>query len=414
VPVRARRANDDLEHKVDERTRHLHREVTERTLAERALRESEERFRRLIDASPTAILVKGTDGHFLLVNHEFEERHGLTFGTARGKTACDLFPPETAEIFHLLDREVADTLAVRQREVEVRRADGSAMTLMVIAFPVLGADGVLVNIGVIELDITERKEAEEDLRIAKDQADAANRAKSRFLSAMSHELRTPMNAILGFGQFLTFNPSEPLHGRQGEYLDHILSSGDHLLNLINEILDLAQIESGKMTLAIEDVAPRAVIDESLTLIVSLADKNGVHMVDRADDGRLPRIRSDFTRFKQALVNLLSNAVKYNRPGGSVTLDAATTNDGMLRITVTDDGPGIPEDKHGGLFQPFNRLGAENSGIEGTGIGLTVTRQLVELTDGSIGFVSAEGAGSAFWIELPLIADDDAALQKARP
>jgi CheY-like chemotaxis protein/anti-sigma regulatory factor (Ser/Thr protein kinase) len=194
----------------------------------------------------------------------------------------------------------------------------------------------------------------------------------------------------------------------------ILNSGRHLLELINEVLDLAGVESGKVTLSIEAVDPGGVIESCLTLAEPMADDRGIELVNRAAGAELGMVSADETRFRQALLNLVSNAVKYNRDGGAVTVEAEETDDGMLRVSVADMGPGIPVEKQDQLFEPFSRLDAQHSEIEGTGIGLTITKQLVTLMKGRIGFQSSLGRGSIFWIELPLAADHKSNRGNAKP
>lgn len=246
-----------------------------------------------------------------------------------------------------------------------------------------------------------------DLVAAREEADLANRAKSQFLSSMSHELRTPLNAVLGFAQMLEFNPKEPLTADQKHCVDHIMNGGQHLLELINEVLDLAKIESGTVTLSVEDVATHELLEECLTLVDGIARKGGITVHMTGDDRDWPPIHADYTRTKQIILNLLSNAIKYNRTDGSVFVESEPGENGMLRIIVRDTGPGIPEKLRDGLFEPFNRLGAESSEIEGTGIGLTITKELVEIMDGRVGVESVIGEGSTFWIDLPLSENTDA-------
>lgn len=259
------------------------------------------------------------------------------------------------------------------------------------------------EIGKLTSSFKEMRDAIQDneasLRTAKEQADKANMAKSEFLSSMSHELRTPLNAILGFAQVLELNPDPPLNVKQKAATGHIIRGGQHLLDLINDVLNLAQIESGRIDLSIERVETHAVIDECISMVKTLTHTPGVSIDADGFTGSV--IQADRVRFKQVLFNLMSNAVKYNREGGKVSVASAVTDDGMQRISISDTGHGIPADKQDELFQPFSRLGAENSSIEGTGIGLTITQRLLETMGGRIGFKSTEGVGSTFWVDFPL-------------
>ncbi|MBT3767398.1 MAG: response regulator [Rhodospirillales bacterium] len=255
------------------------------------------------------------------------------------------------------------------------------------------------SVGVIR-DISERIATQQAMKLAKEAADTANKAKSEFLSSMSHELRTPLNAILGFSQLLD-DPDNPLNGEQISSVGHILDGGEHLLNLINEVLDLAKIESGNISISIERIEPVKAVSQCILMANALAEKRNITVINNVLGDQIPWLYADLVRFKQVLINLLSNAVKYNENGGQVTLDWADTGEGMVRLTVTDNGYGIPEERHDELFRPFQRLGKEASDIEGTGIGLTISRELVERMKGHIGFKSQPDEGSEFWIEFPI-------------
>jgi hypothetical protein len=250
-------------------------------------------------------------------------------------------------------------------------------------------------------DINDVKRSEQELKTAVALADTANKAKSEFLSSMSHELRTPLNAILGFGQLLEFNPKEQLSDHQTDQVHQILKGGAHLIDLIDQVLELSKIESGNFSISIENVNPNLVIMESIKLVETQAEENHIEIELAVPEDNLSMVLTDRSRLRQILLNLLSNAVKYNRGGGRVTVSLGEPENNFQRISVSDTGLGIPSNSQNELFEPFNRLGRETGEIEGTGIGLTITKQLVELMGGKIGFESEENVGSTFWIELPV-------------
>lgn len=288
-------------------------------------------------------------------------------------------------------------------ELALLRADGSRVHCINTPSLLQNENGGIVAYVGIWTDVSELRRIQDDLHAvnqrlsaAYEEAERANRAKSDFLSSMSHELRTPMNSILGFGQLLECDPSLP--DEQQDNVREILRAGRHLLALINEVLDLAKVESGRIDLSIEPVRLAPLITECTTLLQVIADSRSIalHVGELGDIS----VRADRTRLKQALLNLLSNAVKYNHPEGEVWLRVEPDSPGLLRIDVIDSGPGIPADKQCQLFEPFNRLDAEQTEIEGTGIGLTLTRRIIEMMGGSVGVESAPGQGSRFWIILP--------------
>jgi len=241
------------------------------------------------------------------------------------------------------------------------------------------------------------EQANHELAGAMEEAKSANQAKSAFLSSMSHELRTPLNAILGFAQILTSEKLPSTLAQKREFANHILKSGRHLLTLINEILDLAKIESGAVALSLEPVALNEILKECESMVAPLASGRGIRLL--FPDGCMANVTADRTRLKQIVLNLLSNAIKYNRDGGAVVVDCSPSGQNLVRVSVQDTGMGLKPEQVKQLFQPFNRLGQESGAEEGTGIGLVVTKRLVELMGGTIGVTSSQGVGSMFWIEL---------------
>jgi PAS domain S-box-containing protein len=334
------------------------------------------------------------------------ERIGPLFGHPREslKTSYDGFL-ETVHPAdrHFVEKAIADCLETSNSfQIEHRCVwpDGTVHWLLENGNVTREEGGRPVHLLGIVQDITARKEAEHELIRSRGEALQATRVKSEFLSSMSHELRTPMNAILGFGQLLERDSS--LNPAQLDFVQEVMKAGQHLLDLINEVLDLSRIESGKIELSSERVSCAEIIKQGLGLIAPLAEKRGIRIENEEAGARF--VMADRIRFKQALVNLLSNAVKYNNERGDIRVSLAKVGE-MIRIEVSDTGNGIPAHRMAELFTPFNRLGRDMGEIEGTGIGLVISKRLIECMGGRIGAESEEGRGSRFWIELPTAVED---------
>jgi PAS domain S-box-containing protein len=360
-----------------------------------ALRESEARLRALIDNSTSVIFMKDADGRFLVINRVFESLFGISRDEAIGKTVHDLFDASDADLWRENDLQVMRGRVPAQFEEVAPAQDGERVFLST-KVPLLDEHGEPSGLVGISTDITDRKRAEEEVRRYADEAERANRAKSEFLSRMSHELRTPLNAILGFAQLLEM---DELEGDQNDNVVQILKAGRHLLDLINEVLEISRIEAGRLSLSPEPVRVADALREALELVKPLAADKGVAINLAADvDGT--HVVADRQRLKQVLLNLLANAVKYNREAGSVTLDAELAED-RFWIHVSDTGPGIAPADLERLFTPFDRLAHAAGTTEGTGLGLALSKGLVEAMGGSISVASTLGAGSVFTVELPL-------------
>ena len=355
-------------------------------------------FAHIIDSVVDGVVVIDGEGTIRQANPAACGIFGYEQAAVLGHNISMLMPePHRSQHDGYLHRYLSTgnaSLLNRQVEVTALRADGAEF-LMEITVTQISLGDAPYFVGLLR-DITVRKEEEQALVEAREEAERANQAKSEFLSSMSHELRTPMNAIIGFSQLLEYD--DALDEEQQDNVQEILKAGNHLLELINEVLDLARVESGRLSLSLEAVALGPVVEECLSLTEALARQHGIEL--HYDTPEEVWVRADRTRLKQVLLNLLTNAVKYNREQGEVHLRFEVRED-RLRLRVTDTGHGIPPEKLEGLFEPFNRLGAENGEVEGTGIGLTITRRIMEMMGGSVEVESEVGVGSTFWLELPL-------------
>lgn len=341
----------------------------------------------------------GTAGDRLIVfaNRYFYDRLGFTGGSLVGQPLASVLTPASRII---LDSFMLPMIKhegkVEEILLEVLSSDGERVPVVVNATTDSpGEEYIYWSL----FRAVQRDRLYKELNQTRDMAEQANRAKSRFLSNMSHELRTPMNAILGFSQILKADPALP--GSHAGSVEEIIGAGQHLLDLINEVLDLARVEAGQIDLSLESVPVTTAVKDVLRLVRPLADKRRIQC--RLTGTAKLGVLADRTRLKQVLLNLVSNAIKYNREGGEVTVDVQRIQENgnaRVRLSVTDTGPGIDPEDLAGLATPFNRLQREEASVEGTGIGLTITRQIVKAMDGTLGISSEVGAGSTFWIELP--------------
>lgn len=354
-------------------------------------------FKAIVDSNEDAIISTSLEGVIKSWNPGAQHIFGYTAKEAIGQRMHMLLPPGTASTQAPVMAKIAQGEPVVRLERPYVRQDGRLIYGATTVSPIKDEQGQVVGVCAIARDITERKRREEELTEAREMAEAASRSKDQFLTTMSHELRTPMNAILGFGQMLQIDSD--LNEDQQDSVHEILKAGRHLLHLINDVLDLAKISADQLEISLEPVDLDDVLKECESLIRPLAQQRQISLSLPAQG--LLMVTADRVRLKQVLLNLLSNAVKYNRDGGRIEVQTETASDNRLRIKVIDTGHGIAPEQLPHLFEPFNRLGAEASGIEGTGVGLSITRKLVEKMDGLAGATSELGVGSRFWVDLPL-------------
>jgi PAS domain S-box-containing protein len=394
-----RSLNAELEQRVVERTSQLE-------AANQSLRTSEQRTRSIIELANDAFIGMDASGTITGWNRQAEATFGWLRDEAVGQLVADTIIPSRYREAH--GRGLANFLATGEGPVLNTRIELNALHRDGHEFPVELTVSVLrgkatVGFNAFVHDISERKRAEESLVQAKGEAERANHAKSEFLSRMSHELRTPLNAILGFGQLLEMDP-DGAHAH--ENVQSILRGGRLLLELVNELLDIARIESGKTVLSLGPVCVKDALQEVMILVRPLATDRGVRLESRASEAANRNVLADPQRLRQVLLNLLSNAIKYNREGGVVTVGGVEIVGDRLHIPISDEGAGIAEGDLERLFTPFERLGVERTGVEGTGLGLAVSKSLVEAMGGSISARSAPGNGSTFVVELTLVRDSE--------
>jgi PAS domain S-box-containing protein len=389
------------------------RDVTAQRDVEARAVENESRLRQVTESVDTIfMLIEFSSNRYLYLSSGFEKLFGGEPREFAGSQSLmeDLIHPADREIWQtnrhaIMKGEAAGT------QYRIRRRDGEQRWLRVTSTPVENPHGPVTRTVVTLEDVTSQVEASEALRqaeaaarSAEAEARSANEAKNQFLSRMSHELRTPLNAVLGFGQLLQRRLADT---DNADAIRHILKGGRHLLDLINDVLDIARIESGEMSLSTESVALGELVDETIDLLRPLATDAGVLL--HADGGPAEdHVLADRQRLRQILLNLLSNAIKYNHTDGEVWVGWKESG-GHVAITVRDNGQGIAPEYQDRLFTPFDRLGAESSGVEGTGIGLALTRALAEMMGGSITVESAPGKGSTFTVTLVVAAAADTQL-----
>jgi PAS domain S-box-containing protein len=364
-----------------------------------AHRSIEAKFRALLEAAPDAMVIVDADGHIALINRQAERLFGYQREELLGQP-IEILVPERFRPAHIGHRNrYLTNPGVRPMDAELelfgRRKDASEFPVEISLSPLFTEQGTLASAAV--RDITSRRQIQAALREAKLAAEQANKAKSEYLSRMSHELRTPLNAILGFAQVLEM---DELQEEQRDSLRHILSGAQHLLGLINEVLDIAAIEAGRLPLSLEPIAVGEAVAEAVSLIRPLANQHTI-VLTGLEHTCGHHVMGDHQRLKQVLLNLLSNAVKYNQPGGKVQLACQPVQDQWLRISVTDTGAGIAPEHLDLLFVPFERLGSEQRGVEGSGLGLPLSKRLTEAMGGTLQLTTTVGEGSTFWIELPL-------------
>lgn len=384
---------------------------------EKHLQDQQFYTRSLIESNIDAIMTTDTQGIITDVNKQMEVLTGCTRAELIGSQFKNYFTdPELAEE---CIKQVLVEGKVRNREITTLSREGRQTVVSCNATTFYDREMRLQGVFASVRDVTEGKLMEQALReknieleSARVDAEKANLAKSDFLSSMSHELRSPLNAILGFAQLMESDSPEPTP-IQKENIGQILQAGWHLLKLINQILDLAKIESGKLPLSPEAVSLAEVMDECYGMVEGQAQKRGIQMTFPNFD--IPcYVHADRTRLKQIIINFISNAIKYNREQGTVEVTYSTRTPGRIRVIIKDTGSGLPMEKLKQLFQPFNRLDQEKNGEEGTGMGLVVARKLIELMGGVVGVESTVGVGSVFWFSLPTAAEPQFAAGSGEP
>jgi signal transduction histidine kinase len=320
---------------------------------------------------------------------------GMSAGSIAGLSVYRL-----AYLSYLLPLNLLFMIRLAVERDEILYILALCMLVYVVVLAMFGRNANMQTTAVLRLGL-ENLRLVEEISNERDRAENASRAKSEFLSSMSHELRTPLNSILGFSQLLADDPDDPPSETHLRYINQVLDNGDHLLALINQVLDLSRIESGKLKVEIVDISLVEMVEDCIAKSRPAAEKRDIRLIVEDSVKFAPACRADPMHLRQILLNLISNGIKYNIDNGAVRLSASRSADDRLRINVADTGTGIPQEMQPHIFEAFNRLGHESGSIEGSGIGLTISKQLTELMGGRIGFRSESGSETAFWIELPV-------------
>ncbi len=401
--------NSELELRVHERTQHLQQEIVEREFVQESLKHSEQRLRDIAESASDWFWEMDPDFLFSYVSGRCYEVTGLTPEQVIGKSRIDMVQLEDTASDKWEDYKeiLTNRLPLENFTYKYTAPNGREMYIELSGKPVFDAASNFLGYRGAARDTTDQVIYQEKLQKAIDLADKANKAKSEFISSMSHELRTPLNGILGFAQLLEMNKKKPLDQQQADYVHQIRNAGNLLLRLINEILDLAKVEAGKVQLSMEPISPLFIIQDNLDILEALAGKYNVTIsMEYSEVEPELQISADQTRFSQLIMNLCSNAIKYNQEGGSVKICLSKNDEQWLRVSVEDTGLGMTDEQITQLFTPFNRLDAEGSKTEGTGVGLSITRKLVHLMGGKIGVESEPGVGSKFWFEFKILSEGD--------
>jgi PAS domain S-box-containing protein len=398
---RARR----VETAVRERTAALQAEMREREGAQAALRESEQRFRNILNNVPIGVVYTDLNGQIIQANPRFCELTGYKENELLVLRPPDYtFAEDVAQDAGLTAQLVRGEIPMYRRHKRYIAKGGGTVWVQATVSLLRDAQGQPLHIVGVAEDITEHLKLE-DAERAREAAEASNRAKSEFLSRMSHELRTPLNAMLGFAQLLELDQRQPLSPTQQPWVSQIQQAGWHLLEMINDVLDLSRIESGNLRLHTETLNLPELLAASVAMVEGDAKQRRILIIQELGDGTATLL-GDSTRVKQILTNLLSNAVKYNADAGRIHIASRVSAPDTVEIAVTDTGLGMTPEQLGELFQPFNRLGRERSSQQGTGIGLVISQRLAELMGGSLKARSIAGKGSSFMLTLPSSADPD--------
>ncbi|MFA4956240.1 MAG: PAS domain S-box protein [Candidatus Methanoperedens sp.] len=392
--------NERLEEKIDERTAALKTEIKQRKQSEEKLQESEERLKSIFDNANDAIITTDIEGNVISWNKAAEKLFGFTEDEVKGKELSSLIVPENVmKERHKIIYQVLSGNTFAGVETIRKHKDGTKICVSVNISPIHDADKKVVGLSGIIRDITEHKKLEK-LRIENEHLAAVNKTKSNFLSQMSHELRTPLNAIIGFSELITLGLAGEINEKQKRYTKNIHESGNHLLGIINDILDLTKVESGKLDISIEKIPVAQIINETFMLLNERALECNV-ILRKELDPELEFIEADKLRFKQILFNLLGNAVKFSKPGGGTVTITVKKESDMAKFSISDTGIGIREEDMEKLFNEFEQIESGSSRkYGGTGLGLAITKQLVELHGGRIWAESRYGEGSTFMFTLP--------------